>query len=268
MPSMTGTAVSQSILDEQLLALGVMPGGVLLVHCAFSRVGPVEGGPVGLIRVLQASLGPAGTLVMPSMTDDDDNVFDPRNTHCAGMGIVADTFWRLPGVLRSDSPHAFAARGPQAPRIVAPHPIDFPHGLDSPVGRVFELDGQVLLLGVGHDANTTIHLAEALAGVRYRRPKQVCARVDGSITRIAYGEIDHCCQNFDLVDGWLDGAGLQRHGQVAAARARLTRARAIVEAVTARLRADETAFLHPYGVDEECDEARASLPAALGERDR
>ena len=61
------------------------------------------------------------------------------------MGIVAQTFWQLPGVLRSDSPHAFAAAGPQAARITAPHPVDVPHGLDSPAGRVYELDGQVLL---------------------------------------------------------------------------------------------------------------------------
>lgn len=258
---MTPIPIAQSALTQQLLTLGVTPGAVLLVHCAFSRVGPVEGGPVGLIRALQSALGPAGTLVMPSMTDDDDNVFDPQRTPCAGMGILADTFWRLPGVLRSDSPHAFAAAGPQAASITAPHPIDFPHGLDSPVGRVFGLDGQVLLLGVGHGANTTIHLAEALASVRYRRPKQITARVGGLVARIAYSEIDHCCQNFDLVDGWLDGAGLQWHGQVGVGQARLARSGDIVAVVTAQLRSDETAFLHPFGVDEECDEARASLPA-------
>ena len=64
-----------------------------------------------------------------------------RATSCIGMGIVAQTFWQLPGVLRSDSPHAFAAAGPQAARI-CPHPVDVPHGLDSPVGRVYELDGR------------------------------------------------------------------------------------------------------------------------------
>ena len=41
---------------------------------------------------------------MPSMTADDDHPFDPRATSCIGMGIVAQTFWQLPGVLRSDSP--------------------------------------------------------------------------------------------------------------------------------------------------------------------
>ena len=40
----------------------------------------------------------------------------------------------------------------------------------------------------------------------------------------------------------------------------LVRSRDIVETVAERLRAEETIFLHPYGVDEECDEARASIP--------
>ena len=149
--------IPKSRVTRQLLDL-VQPGGVLLVHCAFSQVKPVEDGPEGLIAALRSALGPEGTLVMPSMTADDDHPFDPRAT-CIGMGIVAQTFWQLPGVLRSDSPHAFAAAGPQAARITAPHPVDVPHGLDSPVGRVYELDGQVLLLGVDHTANTTIHLA-------------------------------------------------------------------------------------------------------------
>jgi aminoglycoside 3-N-acetyltransferase len=249
-------------LTQQLLDLGVRPGGVLLVHCAFSRIKPVEGGPAGLIAAFQKALGRTGTLVMPSMTDDDEQLFDPRSTPCLSMGIVADTFWRQPGVLRSDSPHAFAAQGPAAERIAAPHPVDFPHGLDSPVGRVYEVDGQVLLLGVGHSSDTTVHLAEALAEVRYRRKKTAPLLRDGQIVTVNYGEIDHCCQNFNRVDGWLDEQGLQRRGLVGQAEARLARSRDIVAAVTERLRKNETIFLHPYGVDEECDEARDSLPRA------
>jgi len=248
-------------LTQQLLDLGVTPGGVLLVHGSFSRVRPVENGPLGLIAALQAALGPRGTLVMPSMTDDDEHPFDPQKTPCLGMGVVADTYWRLPGVLRSDSPHAFAAQGPEAARITAPHPIDTPHGLDSPVGRVYELDGRVLSLGVAHSSNTTIHLAEHLAGVRYRRKKRLLFLQDGQLARLDYAEIDHCCQNFNLVDGWLKARALQNEGRVGHAEARLIRSRDVVRVVTERLQNDETIFLHPYGVDEECDEARASLNA-------
>ena len=120
------------------------------------------------------------------------------------MGIVAQTFWQLPGVLRSDSPHAFAAAGPQAARITAPHPVDVPHGLDSPAGRVYELDGQVLLLGVDHTANTTIHLGEYMRRARYRRKKYVTLLKEGRLSRFDYTEIDHCCQNFSLCR-WLAG---------------------------------------------------------------
>ncbi len=251
--------IRNSELTTQLLELGVTPGTVLLVHTSFSKVGPVEGGPQGLIGALQAALGPNGTLVMPTMTDDDEHPFDPRTTPCLGMGVVADTFWRTPAVLRSDSPHAFAAIGPQAVRITADHPLDVPHGLNSPVGRVYELDGQILLLGAGHDANTTIHLAEALAGVRYRRPKSVTIMQAGQPTRFRYSEIDHCCGNFNLVDRWLDAEKGQRRGHVGHGEARLARSRTVVATVSVRLRANETVFLHESGVDIQCDEARASI---------
>jgi len=246
---------------EQLRALGVAPGGVLVVHTAFSKVGAIDDGPRGLIVALGAALGPSGTLVMPSMSDDDEEPFDPASSPCAGMGIVADTFWRLPGVRRSDSPHAFAAAGPHAAKITAPHPVDVPHGPDSPVGRALALDGQVLLIGVGHDANTTIHLAEILARVRYRLPAHATVLRGGRPIRVDYRENDCCCARFALVDGWLEAEGRQRRGRVGDAEARLARARDVVTAVTARLAVDELAFLHPPGVDAECDAARASVPA-------
>jgi aminoglycoside 3-N-acetyltransferase len=235
-------------------------GDVLIVHSAFSKVRPIAGGPLGLIEALGTVLGPTGTLVMPSMSDIDDEPFQPDATPCMGMGIVAETFWRLPGVRRSDSPHAFAARGRHAARITAPHPIDVPHGLDSPVGRTYELDARVLLLGVGHDANTTVHLAENLAAVRYRIHKYSMAKVNGQRVRVDYSEVDHCCANFAQLDGWLDAENAQRRGMVGHAEARLASARDIVRVALARLAESETAFLHAKGVCDECDEARASLP--------
>ena len=246
-------------LTEQLLNLGIQPGGVLLVHTAFSRVGPVDGGPLGLIAALHDALGPQGTLVMPSMSDDDDQPFDSTRTSCAGMGVVASAFWKQPGVLRSNSPHAFAAAGPRAVEIIADHPVEVPHGLNSPVGRVYELDGQVLLAGVGHDANTTIHLAESIAAVRYRRSKHATVWRDGQTVRVEYGEIDHCCENFSLMDHWLDHVHRQQRGIVGHAEARLMRSRDVVETAVEHLRTNETVFLHPPGVDGQCDEARASL---------
>lgn len=227
------------------------------MHAAFSRIAPVPGGPQALIGALLAALGERGTLVMPSMADDDETPFDRRTMPSRAVGVLADSFWRMPGVLRSDSPHAFAAIGPQAARITLPHPVDVPHGLDSPPGRVYELDGQVLLLGVGHDSNTTIHVAEDIAGVRYRQPKHATVMLDGRPKRYEYGETDHCCEKFRLLDAWLEAEGRQRRGPVASAEARLARSRDIVSAALERLRRNETVFLHERGWCGECDAARA-----------
>jgi aminoglycoside 3-N-acetyltransferase len=256
---MSREPVSRAVLLAHIRSLGVRPGGVLLVHTAFSRTGPVEGGPLGLIEALRDAMGPWGTVVMPSMSDDDDDVFDPKASACVGLGVVADTFWRLPEVLRSNSPHAFAAVGPEAARITADHPLEPPHGLDSPVGRVYELDGQVLLVGVGHDADTTIHLAEALAGVRYRRAKYATVLVNGQPVRRDYEETDHCCERFNILDEWLGAVDRQNRGIVGHGQARLADSREIVDLAVARLRENETIFLHQPGRDVECDEARASL---------
>jgi aminoglycoside 3-N-acetyltransferase len=251
-------------IADELVALGASGDGVLVVHTAFSSFAGQAGAPTDLIAALRMAAGARGTVVMPSMSDDDETPFDPLRTPCTGMGIVADTFWRMPGVRRSDSPHAFAAVGPHAEEITAPHPIEVPHGLDSPIGRAYELDAEVLLLGVGHDANTTVHLAENLAGVRYRLPKYATVVRDGQVVRHRYDEIDHCCANFAMLDSWLEASGHQQRGFVAGASARLMSARDVVLAALEHLRENETIFLHPRGVCAECDEARMHGTAPSG----
>jgi aminoglycoside 3-N-acetyltransferase len=241
-------------IKDQLVTLGVERGGVLVVHTSFSAIAPVDGGPAGLIAALREVLGPDGTLVMPSMSDDDDHPFDVATTPCRGMGIVAETFRQLPGVLRTDNPHAFAAIGPRAAEVTRPQPVEIPHGLDSPVGRVYELDGQVLLLGVGHDANTTVHLAENLAGVRYGIHHYATILENGAPRRVEYREIDHCCEGFAQLDEWLGER--QHRGAVGHGTARLMRSRDVVDAALRHLRENEEVFLHEPGVCEECDEAR------------
>lgn len=254
---------SRSQIVEQLRDLGLGPGGALLVHTSYRAVRPVEGGPAGLIAALLEAVGPDGTLVMPSTAADDDAPFDARTDPAdPTLGVVADTFWRLDGVLRADHPFAFAARGPLAGRIIAdPLPMPLPPNVPaSPVGRVHEADGQVLLLGVGHDANTTLHLAELLAGVPYRRPKHCTIIEDGRPKRIGYGENDHCCQLFALADDWLRGRGQQEEGPVGNATARLFRSRDVVTAAVERLGAEPLLFLHgPEQRCWECDDARASV---------
>ncbi|MEN3950768.1 AAC(3)-IV family aminoglycoside N-acetyltransferase [Iodidimonas sp. SYSU 1G8] len=253
--------VRRAELTGQLRALGVREGGVLLVHTSFRAIRPIEDGPVGLIAALRDAIGSEGTLVMPSWTGDDESPFDPESTPASpDLGVVADIFWRQPGVRRSHHAFAFAAAGPAAGAITRdPLPLP-PHIPESPAGRVHELDGQVLLLGVEHDSDTTIHLAELLASVPYGVPKHCTVLKDGVPVRIGYRENDHCCDRFTLVDEWLRQRNLQAEGLVGHGHARLARARDIVSVVSEALAADSLIFLHdPDERCADCDDARASI---------
>ena len=58
--------ITTSSLVQDLQGMGIRAGDRLLVHCAFSNLGPVYGGAQALIDALQRCLTPNGTLVMPT----------------------------------------------------------------------------------------------------------------------------------------------------------------------------------------------------------
>ena len=192
---------------------------------------------------------------MPSMSWDDEHPFDPRSTPCIEeMGVVADTFWRQPGVLRSDSPHSFAAAGPR--RRASP-PRTRSRSLTASTARWGASTGRAGA-AARHQPPIRHHHPHGrlLAGCATAAPKSVLVRQGEQIARVDYGETTAEL----LPRGWLAGReGLQRRGVVVMPR-RARCSRDIVETLVERLRAEETIFLHPYGVDEECDEARASIP--------
>ena len=250
--------ISKTKLVEQLRALGVREGGVLLVHISYRAVRPVEGGPEGLIAALVEALGPEGTLAMPSATGDDDVAFDPATTiNRDDLGVVADLFWRMPGVVRSPHFDAVSARGPKAEWITGGPFVLPPAAPESAIDRIRALDGQVLLLGVTHHANTMLHLAELVGGAPYRSDFHY---IDAEGREVHYGENDSCCEKFELADGWMRAEGLQREGKVGHAKARLMDAEALVRIASEKVRHDPLVFLHdPDAGCEECDEARESL---------
>lgn len=256
-----GPELSKAEIATRLRAMGVDRAGVLLLHTSFRAVRPVEGGPLGLIEAIRDVLGPTGTLAMPSFSGSDDEPFDPATTPAArDLGVVADAFWRLPGVLRSDHCHAFAAIGHYA-SVITRDPLPLPpHSPESPAGRVHALGGQVLLIGVGHEADTMLHLAELMANVPYSVPKHCTVLQNGKPVRVDYDENDHCCERFALADNWLRERGLQSEGRIGRAYVRLARARDIVNVALERLAEDPDVFLHPMGAGcAQCDEARRSI---------
>jgi aminoglycoside 3-N-acetyltransferase len=158
------TAVS---LASDLVAMGVRPGMILMVHSSLSRVGWTEGGPVSVIQALLQVLGPSGTLVMPAESPQLGNpatpaVFDPLTTPTT-MGAIPEAFRSYPGTRRSSHPLvSVCANGPRAAEITAQHALEFCEGRGTPFEKLYELDAWTLLLGVGFNRCTSLHYAESL----------------------------------------------------------------------------------------------------------
>lgn len=179
-------------LAADLRALGVKAGMTLIVHSSLGSIGWTCGGAAGVILALEEVLTEDGTLVMPTHSGD---LSDPRNwmappvpeswwetirketpafdrdlTPTREMGIIPETFRKQRGVVRSGHPNSsFAAWGKNKHFIVQDDHLDHQMNEKSPLGRIYELDGCVLLLGVGYDKNTSFHLAEYMANYKGKK---------------------------------------------------------------------------------------------------
>lgn len=242
-----------------LATLGVRPGDTLLLHSALSSLGHVAGGAEALVQALLDLLGPAGTLAAPTLPD----ITQPFSAEASPstVGRVSEVLRLWPGAWRSQHPtHAVAAVGAQARFLTAGHEHALPCGPDSPYGRLGQLRGWVLLLGVDQDRNTTWHTAETIADVPYLRTLTVPVRQpDGSIREVALPKSPWGHREFIRWDRPLREAGLLRLGRVAGAAARLIRADELIAFGIEQLRADPSAFLCAKPRCVFCQWARAAL---------
>ncbi|CAF1473758.1 unnamed protein product, partial [Didymodactylos carnosus] len=138
---------------------------------------------LGISSVLLDLLGPDGTLIMPSHTANNSDPkywenpsvpsewfdiilqstpgYQSNITPTFNMGTLAETFRHWPGVLRSQHPQfSMIAIDKKAKFIIDKHYDSC--GEQSSLARLYDCidSGYVLLLGVQHKNNTSLHLAE------------------------------------------------------------------------------------------------------------
>lgn len=177
--------LKQDILSA-LQSVGVEQGQSIEVHTSLSSMGFVCGGAQVVIEALMEAVGESGTIMMPTQSwknldptcgvhweepeewwqiiRDNWPAYDKNITPTNTMGAVAEMFRKWPGTLRSDHPaRSVAAWGKHAEYLTQDHDLSNIFGEGSPIGKLYELDGYVLLIGVGYDKNTSIHLADVRA---------------------------------------------------------------------------------------------------------
>ncbi|MEU9076583.1 aminoglycoside N(3)-acetyltransferase [Kitasatospora sp. NPDC004745] len=181
---------------------------MLHVQASLRALGPVDGGADTVVDALLDVLGDRGTLVAYTATPENSATsrihkaataglspaevtayqarmppFDPDATPCSTtMGALSETVRTRPGALRSSHPQtSWAALGRHAREITHDHPLTSHLGPASPLGRLYDLDARVLMLGVPMSRFTAFHLADQrMPDVPLR--EYHCAGPDGWIT--------------------------------------------------------------------------------------
>jgi aminoglycoside 3-N-acetyltransferase len=241
-------------LKSDFEALGVKPGAIIIMHSSLSKIGWTVGGPVSVIRAIMQTLTPEGTLVMPTFTSGNSEpskwenppvpknwwdtirkempAFEPKITPTRQMGKIVETFRSWPNVLRSNHPiSSFGAWGKYAKFITENHELVGDLGEKSPISRMYELDGQILLIGVNHENNSSIHLAEyrsSFPGKRY--VKTGCAMfVNNQRKWVEWKELDVNSDDFEQLGLDFESKINYKPGKIGLAESRLISLRAIVD---------------------------------------
>jgi aminoglycoside 3-N-acetyltransferase len=240
--------VTAADIRNGLEALGIAPGMGIMVHCSLSAFGHVQGGAPAVVSALMDLISPDGTILMPSFNHGQPfgpggpGVYDPRTTPTAN-GLVPDTFWRLPGVLRSlDPTHPYAAWGRDARRIIEGHHRTLTMGEGSPLGLLAREGGWQVSLGTSHATTTAKHVAEVM-----RRVPCLGLRTESYPVRLPDGRIgEHRtwgwrAQNCPLtesgehIEAEMERRGCQRRGRIGDASVTVFRLLDLLAAVWALL---------------------------------
>jgi aminoglycoside N3'-acetyltransferase len=178
--------VNEADIRQAVRNLG-LSGLPLCVHSSMRSFGHVDGGPE---TVVDALLAEGCTVLVPAFSEDFEilppvdrrierngwndahdygvpahsaSVFTPAsNVINRSMGAIPRALLAEPGRVRGYHPlNSFAAAGPLARQLVVGQS---PQDVYAPLREMTRHDGYVVLMGVGLDSMTALHLAETMAG--------------------------------------------------------------------------------------------------------
>jgi aminoglycoside 3-N-acetyltransferase len=224
------------------------------MHSSLSAIGWTVGGPVAVIEALMQTLTSKGTLIMPTFSGDNTDpstwenppvpkswwniirnempAYHPNITPTRRMGRIVDTFRNWPGVLRSAHPiSSFAAWGNYAEYITKNHELLSDLGENSPLARIYELNGNILLLGVSHENNSSLHLAEYRSEFPNKRNRMTgsAIKVNNKRKWVKWEELDLNSDDFEQLGADYETKINYTPGKVGLANARLLSQRKIVD---------------------------------------
>jgi aminoglycoside N3'-acetyltransferase len=255
---------TRSKLVEDLRELRVQPGEAVLVHASMRAIGKVEGGADGLLEALCEAVGPDGTICTPAFNSANRIKPGSASTNAQAFvdgvdernaGVLAARLAGRPDSLRSLHPTlSFAALGRQAEFLTTAAPFHYPLGSGSPLARLHQLNARVLLIGVGHEANSTLHLAETWADAPYARRRATVVMPDGA-ARDMEGSPE-CSAGFARVEPVLRQARIVRSGAVGYAPAQSMLLRHVVSMAVEMLQGNPEFLLCDRPSCEACTAAR------------
>src|SRR5699024_10701391 len=206
-------------LKSDLKRIGIKEEMTLIVHSSLNSIGWVSGGALTLIQAIQETITNQATLILRSHSTDlydpkdwinpkanknlweiirkDMPAFDPQITPTYGLGVVPELFRTLPNVKRSNHPaYSFSAWRKEKDYILIINYLNNGLGEESPIARIFDLNGYVLLLGTDSDLNTSMHSSEHRVGVFPRTTEKSPVIYKNEKHWATYNEIEYDETNF------------------------------------------------------------------------
>ena len=235
------------LFRQQLSELGLCNGDVVIVHSSLKAM-QTKRTPEEIIGDIEAVIGEEGTLLMPALTYEnvtsENPVFDSRETEPC-VGLMAKTFWRMEGVLRSINPtHSVCARGKLAHTLTAGHVMDDAAvGVHSPFMLLPCYKGKILFIGEVLNACTFMHGIEEILKPPYiRSTEEKYYTVNGEKRAFKGGDAFGWGSEFQRIEWILEEPDI-RKGKLGEAKAYLIDSRALLAAALFKMRADPYAFV-------------------------